>query len=158
MKLANPIVEKLQKRVVLLHGFFGKNFFDHFKKDAVEVFVLEGRPDLTSCQHTCRKLLHHGITPTVIADNMAGFLFGHGCVKEVWVSGHGKVNDQLKTLVGGTILQILAKEHNVPFYIFEGEKPLAVNVDKSILLKFNNIQIAQSKTKTFVPNYDLINC
>ncbi|MBF0479094.1 MAG: hypothetical protein HQL26_06390 [Candidatus Omnitrophica bacterium] len=156
MKIANPIVEQLKKRVVLVHGFFNDNFFDHLKKENVEVFVLEGRPDLVSGQHACRKLLQREMTPTVIADNMAGFLFKHDCVKAVWISGHEKEHDTFKALTGSLILAVLAKTHNVPFHVFEGEHPLSQKHDAGALLKFCGIQVAEKETKTLVPEYDLI--
>ena len=77
----------MQKSVVLLHGEFEPSFFDLFKGRKQEKFyVMEGRPSLKASKTACQQLLKRKIKPTLIADNMAGFLFGKNLVKEVWIA------------------------------------------------------------------------
>jgi len=49
---------------------------------ADHAFVCEGRPSLEAGRKTSAIFLKKGITPTVITDNMAGFLFFKGLVKK----------------------------------------------------------------------------
>src|SRR3990167_6147313 len=82
-----PSMSIKKNSVVLLQGVFKTSVFDLLKQKKVEeVFVLEGRPGLESARQSCRELLKRKIRPTLVTDNMAGFLFYKNLVKEVWLS------------------------------------------------------------------------
>ena len=63
-----------KKSIILLHGNFEDKVLQGFKKGS-PYFVLEGRPDLIGSRSVLKALAKRKIVPTVIADNMAGFLF-----------------------------------------------------------------------------------
>ncbi len=144
----------LQRSVVLLHGVFDPSFFDLFKKRKKESFyVLEGRPTLEGGKTCCRELLKRGITPTVITDNMAGFLFSKDMVREVWLAYVQADDRGAMCAIGSSILGLLAKYHNVPVHCYPAvrkRKPAALGTDKD-LLTYNGTRVAPRGIKTYVP-------
>ena len=108
-----------KKNIVLLQGVFNTSILDLLKKRKIkEVFILEGRPSLEAAKQFSRELLKRKIKPTLIADNMAGFLFYKKLVKEVWLSY--QITDKKGALcqIGGLILGVLGFKHKVPVNIF----------------------------------------
>ena len=145
---------KIKKSIILLHGFFPKSFFVTLKKcvkKGDEVFILEGRPSLKSSESLIKGLGAVGITPTVISDNMAGFLFFQGWVKEVWVSY--QLSDQNGALcpVGALILGVLAKQHNVTLCAFKSDVKMKLFGQAKELLSFAGKRIAPAGVNAYTP-------
>ncbi len=141
-----------KKSIIILHGIFQSKAFDALSKRKVqEVFVLEGRPSLESSQNTCQELLKRKIEPTIIADNMAGFLFYKNLVKEIWVSYQSLGKEGALCLIGGLILGILGKTHKIPCraYPSSGES-LLLGKPKEVLY-FKGIKIAPGGVRGYVP-------
>ena len=68
------------KSIYLLQGLFSSEALKKLKfSKGGHVFVTEGRPSLEAGRKTTGALLKQGITPTIISDNMPGFLFFKGC-------------------------------------------------------------------------------
>ena len=67
---------------------------------------------------TAWELQQAGIDVTVICDNMAGWLMKHGKVDAV-ITGADRIaaNGDAANKIGTYSLSILAREHNIPFYI-----------------------------------------
>ncbi|MCK5581214.1 MAG: hypothetical protein KAJ18_08065 [Candidatus Omnitrophica bacterium] len=155
-KLNDADLKEMRDTVVLLHGVFPKSFFDRLKKQKPEcVFVLEGRPSLEAGKSSCRELLKRGITPTVISDNMAGFLFYKSLVKEVWVACQAVDDRGIVASVGVSILGALVRKHGVPMYgYFSPDKRKQsqdfVGKEKDILC-FEGARIAPKGTSAYVP-------
>lgn len=138
-------------KVILIHGVFPSNFFDRLKKNGKNVVVLEGRPSLKASKNACAQLQRIGLTPTVVADNMAGYLFSKGLVSQVWLASQASDKNGAVCPVGSLILAVLAKKHRVSVFTFSsGEKsrPLGKPGD---LQKFNGQNIVCGKVKAFVP-------
>lgn len=138
--------------ITLLHGVFDKSIFDLLrKKKFKDIFILEGRPSLKAAKIACRELLKRNMKPTLISDNMAGFLFFQGAVREVFISCQSVEKNRILSHVGGLILSVLGKKHKVPVNAYSsGERSALLGRQKEILY-FNGIKTAPSGTKGYVP-------
>ena len=90
----------------------------HGEGKRVHVFVDETRPVLQGARLTAWELMREGIPATLTADNMAGFLMQQGKVDLV-ITGADRIaaNGDTANKIGTYSLAVLAREHNVPFYI-----------------------------------------
>src|SRR5438128_2577807 len=84
----------------------------------VVVFADETRPFLQGARLTAWELVRDGIQTTVITDNMSGALMRQGNVDLV-VVGADRIaaNGDTANKVGTYTVAVLAREHNVPFYV-----------------------------------------
>src|SRR5688572_21746102 len=84
----------------------------------VAVFADETRPFLQGARLTAWELVRDGIETTVITDNMAGALMGQGRVDLV-VVGADRIaaNGDTANKIGTYGVALLAREHQVPFYV-----------------------------------------
>jgi methylthioribose-1-phosphate isomerase len=84
----------------------------------VQVFADETRPFLQGARLTAWELVRDGIETTVIADNMAGAMMREGLIDLV-VVGADRIaaNGDTANKIGTYTVAILAKEHNLPFYV-----------------------------------------
>ena len=82
------------------------------------VWVCETRPVNQGARLTAWELLQAGVPSTLIADNMAGAVMREGWVDAVLV-GADRIcaNGDTANKIGTYSLSVLAKEHQVPFYI-----------------------------------------
>lgn len=141
-----------KKSITLLNGHFESEVFDELKDQKIKnVFVMEGRPTLKASQKSCKALLKNKIKPTLISDNMAGFLFASELVKEVWCAYYD-VNEKGAVVdVGGIILGVLAKAHNVPVFLYPSDEKMKVKGASKDLTSFLGKSVAPKGTKTYVP-------
>lgn len=84
----------------------------------IQVFADETRPFLQGARLTAWELMKDGISTTVIADNMAGAMMRQGKIKAV-VVGADRIaaNGDVANKIGTYSVAVLAKEHNIPFYV-----------------------------------------
>jgi len=84
----------------------------------VAVFADETRPFLQGARLTAWELVRDGIETTVITDGMAGSLMRAGRVDLV-VVGADRIaaNGDVANKIGTYTVAVLAKEHEVPFYV-----------------------------------------
>ncbi len=141
-----------KKSIVLLHGVFESQVFDHIKKRKFkEVFILEGRPQLEAGRISCGELLHRKIVPTLISDNMAGFLFFRKLVKEICISYQTADEKGALCHIGALILGVLGKKHGIPVYLFPGKPQNRFMGDPKDILSFQKKRIAPVGIKGYVP-------
>lgn len=90
-----------------------------FKKDSsVRVFADETRPRQQGARLTTFELVQDGIDTTLITDGMSGYFMSKGMIDVVIVGADRiAVNGDTANKIGTYNLAIVAKEHNVPFYI-----------------------------------------
>lgn len=83
-----------------------------------KVYVDETRPLLQGARLTAWELTKNGIDATLICDNMAGALMKQGMIDAV-ITGADRIaaNGDAANKIGTFTLSILAKHHNIPFYI-----------------------------------------
>ena len=84
----------------------------------ITVLADETRPFLQGARLTAWELVRDGIETTVITDNMAGALMQQGLVDLV-VVGADRIaaNGDTANKIGTYSVAILAREHNIPFYV-----------------------------------------
>src|SRR3954465_8732686 len=84
----------------------------------INVYADETRPFLQGSRLTAWELQHDGIPTTVIADNMAGAMMRLGKIGAVIVGADRiAANGDVANKIGTYSVAILAKEHNIPFYV-----------------------------------------
>ncbi|HPB80724.1 MAG TPA: S-methyl-5-thioribose-1-phosphate isomerase [Spirochaetota bacterium] len=84
----------------------------------IKVFACETRPYLQGARLTTWELLKDGIDVTLITDNMAGHFMKKGLIQKI-VVGADRIaaNGDTANKIGTYSHSVLAKEHNIPFYI-----------------------------------------
>ncbi|HHY77625.1 MAG TPA: S-methyl-5-thioribose-1-phosphate isomerase, partial [Clostridiales bacterium] len=84
----------------------------------IRVFADETRPLLQGARLTTWELLQYGIDVTLICDNMAAHVMSKGWIDAV-ITGCDRVaaNGDVANKIGTYGLAVLAKAHNIPFYI-----------------------------------------
>jgi methylthioribose-1-phosphate isomerase len=84
----------------------------------VAVFADETRPFMQGARLTAWELMRDGIDTTIITDNMSASLMGQGKVNFI-VVGADRIaaNGDTANKVGTYGVAVLAREHNVPFYV-----------------------------------------
>jgi methylthioribose-1-phosphate isomerase len=84
----------------------------------VAVYADETRPFLQGARLTAWELVRDGIQTTVITDNMSGALMRQGKVNFI-VVGADRIaaNGDTANKIGTYSVAVLAREHNVPFYV-----------------------------------------
>ena len=165
-----------KESIILLHGFFKNEIFEDLKKkNDKRIFIMEGRPNLVSSRMSSRKILSNNkMEPTIISDNMAGFLFWKGCIKEVLITHHdimeisaGRQNvpEQYKVFLeecknrqdhywcptGSLMLALLSKKYGIPIILHESFEKLPIVGTGEEILQFNHKRVAPSSMKGFVP-------
>jgi methylthioribose-1-phosphate isomerase len=88
------------------------------KDKKISVIANETRPYLQGARLTAWELVQEGIPCTLITDNMAGHLMSRGEV-DVIVVGADRIaaNGDVANKIGTYQLAVLAKRHNIPFYV-----------------------------------------
>ncbi len=84
----------------------------------VSVFADETRPFLQGSRLTAWELQKDHIHTTLICDNMAGYLMSKGLIEAVIVGADRiAANGDVANKIGTYTVAVLAKEHNIPFYV-----------------------------------------
>src|SRR5438093_4936090 len=90
----------------------------HFAGRQVQVFADETRPFLQGARLTTWELQRDHIPVTLITDNMAGY-FMHAGKIDLVIVGADRIaaNGDAANKIGTYSVAVLAKEHNIPFYV-----------------------------------------
>ena len=140
------------KSIVLAHGVFSREALRKIKPaKALNVFVCEGRPSLEAGKSNVRALLSLGLTPTVICDNMAGFLFFKGFVKQVYLACQYADQGGALCDTGALIYAVLAKRHKIPVKLLPGKVKTRFLGDPKDVLSFEGSLMAPKGTCGYVP-------
>ena len=83
----------------------------------IRVIATETRPVLQGARLTAYELLKDGIPVTLITDNMVGYVMSKGLVDLVVVGADRIVRDGVFNKIGTYTIAVLAKEHDIPFYV-----------------------------------------
>jgi len=85
---------------------------------AIAVIADETRPYLQGARLTAWELLQDNIPVTLITDSMSGHLMKKGRVQAVVVgSDRIAANGDVANKIGTYMVAVLAKQHNIPFYV-----------------------------------------
>jgi len=84
----------------------------------ISVIADETRPFLQGARLTAWEMVQENIPVTLITDNMAGYMMSRGEVDAV-VVGTDRVaaNGDVANKIGTYMVAVLAKRHNIPFYV-----------------------------------------
>jgi methylthioribose-1-phosphate isomerase len=84
----------------------------------IHVYADETRPFLQGSRLTAWELMKDNIPTTVISDNMAGAMMSQGKIGAI-VVGADRIaaNGDVANKIGTYTVAVLAKEHNLPFYV-----------------------------------------
>ncbi|ADB57208.1 S-methyl-5-thioribose-1-phosphate isomerase [Archaeoglobus profundus] len=135
----------------------------------IKVIACETRPLNQGSRLTCWELMQDGIDVTLITDNMVGIVMQRGMVDKVIVGADRIVRDAVFNKIGTYTVAIVAKEHNVPFYVaapittFDWEKTMDEVIieerskDELIYchIKCRKTLIAPKDVKVFNPAFDV---
>ena len=84
----------------------------------IDVLADETRPYLQGARLTAWELMKDNIPTTVLCDNMSGYLMGKGRIQAVIVGADRiAANGDTANKIGTYSVSILAKEHDIPFYV-----------------------------------------
>jgi methylthioribose-1-phosphate isomerase len=95
-----------------------------------KVYVDETRPLLQGARLTTWELKQAGIDVTLVCDNMAGWLMKQGKINAV-ITGADRIaaNGDTANKIGTYSLSVLAKEHNIPFYVAAPSSTFDLNIE-----------------------------
>lgn len=104
-----------------------------------QVYVDETRPLLQGARLTTWELLEQGIPATLICDSMAGWAMKNGRVQAV-ITGADRIaaNGDVANKIGTYSLSVLARTHEVPFYVAAPSSTFDLSLDSG-----NEIPIEQ---------------
>jgi methylthioribose-1-phosphate isomerase len=84
----------------------------------IHVYADETRPFLQGSRLTAWELMKDGIPTTVISDSMSGAMMRQGKIGAVIVGADRiAANGDVANKIGTYTVAVLAKEHNIPFYV-----------------------------------------
>ncbi|MHC4160341.1 MAG: S-methyl-5-thioribose-1-phosphate isomerase [Planctomycetota bacterium] len=142
-------------------------FEAHKKGRKFKVYADETRPLLQGARLTAWELLQAGVDVTVICDNMAGWLMKQGKIDMV-ITGADRIaaNGDAANKIGTYSLSILAKAHNIPFYIAAPSSSfdLSIKTGNEIQIEqrpaeevrtFAGRQIAPEQVEVYNPAFDV---
>lgn len=139
----------------------------HEASKEIKVWVDETRPLLQGSRLTAFELHQDKIDATLIADNMAGYIMQQGLV-DLIVVGADRIaaNGDVANKIGTYSLAVLAKEHDIPFYVaaptstidmeLESGKYIPIEErDKDEVRFVYEQQIAPKEIKVYNPAFDV---
>lgn len=133
----------------------------------IHVYVDETRPKLQGARLTIWEMKKENIPATLITDSMAGYFMKKGTISKIFVgSDRIAVNGDVANKIGTYTLAVLAKEHNIPFYVVaptstidfsisSGDKIIIEERDKSEVTHIGGVQIAPDDISVANPAFDV---
>ncbi|OGV96884.1 S-methyl-5-thioribose-1-phosphate isomerase [Microgenomates group bacterium RBG_16_45_19] len=131
----------------------------------VKVFADETRPLLQGARLTAYELMRDDIPVTLITDDMAGYVMSKRMVNMVIIGADRIVRDAVINKIGTYTVAVLAREHNIPFYVaapkstFDMSKVSSEVVieerDPEEVTRINSKRIAPADVNVFNPAFDI---
>ncbi len=133
----------------------------------ITVYVDETRPYLQGSRLTTWELLEEGIPFYLITDSSAGFLMSKGMIDAIIVGADRiTANGDVANKIGTYSLSVLAKAHNIPFYVaapsstfdFEtetGNEIIIEERDEEEVKNCGGCKIAPEKAKALNYSFDI---
>jgi methylthioribose-1-phosphate isomerase len=122
----------------------------------IDVFADETRPFLQGARLTAWELMKDNIPTTVLCDNMAASLMRQGRIQAVIVGADRiAANGDVANKIGTYGVAILAKEHNIPFYVAAPWSTLDVATAHGDLIPIEQRdarEVTHSNGKQMTPN------
>jgi methylthioribose-1-phosphate isomerase len=142
-------------------------FEAHRNGKKFKVYADETRPLLQGARLTAWELIQAGIDVTLICDNMAGGLMKDGKINAVMVGADRiAANGDAANKIGTYSLSVLAKTHNIPFYVAAPSSTfdLSIQTGREIPIEqrsadevanFMNVRNAPKNVKVYNPAFDV---
>ena len=143
-------------------------YLGHKKGYDFKMFVDETRPLLQGARLTTWELNKAGIDVTLICDNMASIVMKNGWIDAVVVGcDRMAANGDGANKIGTSGVAILAKEYNIPFYMFVPTSTLDMNTPtgddifielrkgEEIYKMWYKKNMAPEGVKTYNPSFDI---
>ncbi len=132
-----------------------------------KVYVDETRPLLQGARLTSWELARNGIDVTVVCDSMAGWLMIKGMI-DLIIVGADRIaaNGDVANKIGTYSLSVLAKHHNIPFYVAAPTSTFDLSLENGALIPieqrsgleiscFNDVETVASGVNVFNPSFDV---
>ena len=130
----------------------------------IKVIACETRPLNQGSRITAWELMQDKIPVTLISDSMAGWVMQQGLVDSVLVGADRITQDVVFNKIGTYSLSILAKEHEIPFYVaapastfdfngWEGSVKIEMR-DPDELRFFGSEHLAPKEVEVYNPAFD----
>jgi len=145
----------------------GVIFAAHHSGKKIKVYADETRPVLQGARLTAWELLKEGIDTILISDNMAAYLMSKSKIDKIIV-GADRIagNGDTANKIGTYSVAVLAKYHNIPFYVAAPISTIDTRIKKGKdipieerhpdeVRKIENVYIAPKKVKVFNPAFDV---
>lgn len=139
----------------------------HAARKVKKVWVDETRPLLQGARLTTWELQKAGVPHSLIVDSAAGFLISRGEV-DLIIVGADRItkNGDTANKIGTYSLSVLAKEHNIPFYVaapystidmeLENGGQIEIELrDEAEVTGFNQQASSPEGTEAFNPAFDI---
>lgn len=139
----------------------------HRKGKKFKVYVDETRPLLQGGRLTMWELMQAGVDATLICDNMAGALMKQGKINAV-ITGADRIaaNGDAANKIGTYSLSILAKEHDIPFYMAAPTSTFDITIKTGAdipieqrvgdeVASFGGVKIAPEGADVYNPAFDV---
>ncbi len=139
----------------------------HLAGKNIKVFADETRPFLQGARLTAWELKKEGIDVTLITDNMAGYFMKKGAINKV-VVGADRIarNGDTANKIGTYSVAVLAKTHNIPFYVAAPLSTIDFNIpdgthipieerDTREVSHIGNRQVAPDGVRILNPAFDV---
>ena len=133
----------------------------------IHVYVDETRPVLQGARLTAWELKKEKIPATLITDSMAGFLMQQGKIDKIIVGADRiAANGDTANKIGTYSLAVLAKAHNIPFYVAAPLSTIDVSLKTGSAIpieersgkevtSFRKVQTAPYGMKVYNPAFDI---
>ena len=124
-----------------------------FERDkTVQVFADETRPRQQGARLTTWELVEDGIPVTLITDGMSGYFMKKGMI-DVVITGADRIaaNGDSANKIGTYNLALVAKAHNVPFYIAAPLSTIDINIktgDEIVIEERSHEEVTHINGKT----------
>ncbi len=131
------------------------------------VYACETRPFLQGARLTCWELMEDKIPVTLITDNMVGYLM-YKKMLDLVIVGADRITatGDVANKIGTYSLAVLAKEHQIPFYVAAPMSSFDLSLEKASQIPIEEraakelsclgeVQIAPEKIDVFNPSFDI---
>ncbi|WP_457559753.1 S-methyl-5-thioribose-1-phosphate isomerase [Candidatus Harpocratesius sp.] len=128
------------------------------EKKKIQVIADETRPRLQGARLTAWELNYDQIPVKIEPDNTAGLLMRKGLIQKIIVGADRIVSDAVFNKIGTYMLAIVAKYHNIPFYVAAPGSTLALDQKESDVIieqrdgQFEVAKIMGIASKPIVPD------
>jgi len=134
---------------------------------SIKVISCETRPYLQGARLTVWELVHDGFDTTLITDNAAGHLMANGVIDAI-VVGADRIaaNGDTANKIGTYTHAVLAKRHNIPFYVAAPSSTLDLSIEDGSKIPieqrmseevthYGSHRIAADGVKVINPSFDV---